>query len=259
MDILVINLQSATERMTFMAAQLQRLGLAYERLDAISASDSAAQSRAPYWERWERPLKATEKACLLSHIAAWERIIATGRPTLVLEDDAMLSRRVPEVLAALENIQNAQHVTLEVRGRRKLVAKRASALVPGLVIRRLYQDRSGAAAYVLWPDGARYLLEDTRQTPGLADAVLCRAYGMTSYQVEPACALQLDRCASHGIATPFAPVSSIDAGAAVDRKPGPRFRARRIAAQLRMGLRALGQLGRADRREIDLKPDDFQP
>ncbi len=257
MEVLIINLARSTERMNFQRSQMAALGLACRRVEAVTA-DKAAQARPKsYWERWERPMRPAERACLLSHVAAWERVAETGRPALILEDDAVLSRRVPAVLAALEAMPGLDHVTLEVRKRRKLLGRAARPVVPGVVLRQLYQDRSGAAAYVLSPLGAAKLLARAERGGALADALICRSYELESWQVEPACAVQLDRCPAYGIPAPIATASTIDGAGKTARSAGAGYRLRRILAQLRMGGRQLSRAFVAERREVTLDPDDF--
>lgn len=91
----------------------------------------------------------------------------------------------------------------------------------------------------------------------LADAMICQAHDLTSFQVEPACAVQLDRAAAYGIAVAAATKSQIDAGARAPQTRSLRFRMRRIMAQLRMGLRAIRHGTHARRRQIRLEPGDF--
>lgn len=258
MDVLIINLARSADRLAFQRRQMAVLGLPFERIEAVPAEAVGAARPEAYWQGWERPLRPAERACLLSHVAAWERVAANGRPALVLEDDAVLSRRVPSLLDALGAIDGLDHVTLEVRGRRKLLGRRRRRIGAGLGLVRLWQDRTGAAAYVLWPSGAAKLLARAAREAALADALICKAYELSSWQVEPACAIQIDRCTHYGVHPPIETGSTIDAA-------GPRPRAaasagqrrRRIAAQLRMGLRQIAALGRATRREPTFDPLDF--
>ncbi len=253
----VINLGSSTQRLAFQDMQLRRLGIDFDRIEAVTAEAASALRPAAYWQSWERPLRPAERACLLSHVAAWERIAETGRPALVLEDDAVLSRRVPALLEALETMPGIDHVTLEVRKRRKLLGRAARPVGPGIVLRRLLQDRTGAAAYVLWPSGAEKLLARAGREAALADAMICRAHDLSSWQAEPAQALQLDICARYGVAPPIETRSTID-GAGADRPTaGAAQKRRRILSQLRMGWRQISHLGRATRREVALDPADF--
>ncbi len=255
MEVLVINLARSIERMEFQRRQLAALGFGFRRLEAVTAEAAGGLRPESYWQGWERPLRPAERACLLSHVAAWERIAAAGRPALVLEDDAVLSRRVPALLSALETAPGLDHVTLEVRGRKKLLGHTARPVAAGLRLVRLWQDRTGAAAYVLWPSGAAKLLARAGREAALADAMICRAHDLSSWQVEPACAIQLDRCGRYGVTEPLETRSTIDGDS---RPPGtPAQRLRRIASQVRMGWRQLSLLGRATRREVALDPADF--
>lgn len=256
-DCLVINLARSTARMDFQRGQMAALGLGWRRIEAVTADEAAQARPETYWQRWERPMRPAERACLLSHVAAWERIAETGRPALILEDDAVLSRRVPAILMALEAMPEIDHVSLEVRKRRKLLGRTARPVVHGVVLRRLYQDRSGAAAYVLWPAGAAKLLVRAERGGALADALICKSYELESWQVEPASAIQLDRCEAYGIAAPIATTSTIDGAGKAACPAGAGYRLRRIAAQLRMGWRQLSLAFVAGRREVALDPGDF--
>ena len=249
MRVLIINLATATTRMAFQAVQMAALGLDWERLEAATPETLPAPPDDPHWRRWERPMRAVEIAVFVSHCMAWERVRAADTPHLIIEDDALLAAEVPMFLQDIEGEAGLDHVTLEVRSRKKLAGRRCR----NLPMRRLYQDRTGAAAYVLWPSGAGKLLSRAAARPGLADAVICAAYEMNSWQADPALAVQLDQCAVYGVAQPISTQSSIGS------EPSPPgrgvHRVRRIAAQLRMGFRHLSKIAVADRRRISLSPN----
>ena len=234
--------------MAFQRTQMEALGLDWERLEAVSTDDLLEPISDPCWQRWERPMKATEIACLLSHRAAWERVQQADSPHLILEDDALLADETRSFLGKLDLESGIDHVSLEVRGRRKLVGVR----YPTLPMRRLYQDRTGAAAYVLWPSGARHLCTRADRRAGLADAIICGSYALRSWQADPALAVQLDQCDEYGFKAPVRSRSSIAPGVAPQRTAAHVFR--RVSAQLRMGLRHLSLYAVADRCWIPLSP-----
>ncbi len=253
MRAFVINLDRAADRLAFQMAQLDRLGIPWDRFPAITPATLSPPSDHPQWQRWQRPLSSAEKAASASHRAVWE-IIAQGTvPALVLEDDALLMPGVPALLPGLEAATGLDHVTLETRGRAKLIGQPH----PGLPLVRLWQDYTGAAAYVLWPSGARKLIARADRSAGIADAIICAAYDMASWQADPALAIQIDQCATHGIAAPIPVSTSIGR---IDRsiydgltRPAYRaFRRRRIAAQVRMGVRRMAHLFTASRRVVPL-------
>ena len=244
--VLIINLATATTRMAFQITQMSALGLAWERVEAATPETLHAPPDDPRWWRWERPMKATEIAALVSHTATWERVRAANVPHLIIEDDALLASDTPAFLRKIEHEAGLDHITLEVRNRKKLVGRRH----PNLPMRRLYQDRTGAAAYVLWPPGARKLLSHAAARPGLADAVIATTYEMNSWQADPALAVQIDLCAAYGMAQPIATESSIDPDLPPPRR-GSHL-AYRIAAQIRQGFRHLSKSVVAERRQIAL-------
>lgn len=248
MRVLVINIAAATDRMAFIAAQLETLGLGHERIEAVTPETLTPGPDDPIWSRWERPLRDTEKAACASHIRAWSRVRDLDRPCLILEDDAILSRAVPDLLQALDGAgSDIEHVSLETRGRKKLVARKRHPVLP---IRRMYLDRTGAAAYVLYPAGARRLLARASVRRGLADAMIATTYALRSWQADPALAVQRDMAGHYRLGTDGPQPSQIDAVA----KPEQRalgFTLRRVAAQLRMGLRQ----GRPGSVRRDIAPD----
>ena len=257
MQALVLNLATSTDRMAFQRRQLDRLGLSYLRIEAATPQTLDPPEGDPVWQRWQRPMSDVEKAILVSHRLAWHRVVEADAPHLILEDDAWLSGRATDLLARLGPMTGLDHVSLETRGRTKIIGRAPHPDCPG--IRRLYQDRTGAAAYVVWPSGANKLLARSSREAGIADAVICAAYEMSSWQAVPALAIQLDQADHYGVSSPLITQSSILS------KPKPvretralTFRARRIKAQLRMGLRMLGALPHADRVEVapaDLSAD----
>ncbi|QXT40396.1 glycosyltransferase family 25 protein [Gymnodinialimonas ceratoperidinii] len=252
MKALVINLASEAPRMAFMAGQLTRLGIAFERVDAITPDRLSPPSDHAYWQRGERPLRTTEMAALASHRIAWERVVAEDAPLLICEDDAVLHRDAPAFLRAVEGLPEAELVSLETRGRAKLIARAPHPQAP---MHRLWQDRSGAAAYVLRPAGARRLLDRAAQAPGLADGILCAAYEVTAWQAVPALAVQLDHCAALGLTPPIETESSIDREARPKAAKSAGQKLRRVRGQLRMGLRQLRRLPGAERRVVPFATD----
>ncbi|MSO70546.1 MAG: glycosyltransferase family 25 protein [Alphaproteobacteria bacterium] len=254
MQVLLLNRARDTARLAFQQRQLAALGLSFRRIEAVTPESLTLARDDPYWTGWERPLSDVEKSILATHCHAWAEVAALGAPALILEDDAWLSVRAPDFLAAVARMDGIDHVTLETRGRKKLIA---AAPDPRLPLRRLYQDRTGAAAYVLFPRGAQKLLARSARAPGLADAIICAAYELASFQADPALAIQLDQAGRYGRNPPLgegsthAPVTR--AGAGGTRQLG--YRLSRIMAQLRMGLRRIKCYGRAVRREVELAPD----
>lgn len=263
MRILIINLEQEKQRLEFQTAQMKHLGLDFERLAALTVNDISEPELTWRASQWERPMRKTEVACLYSHRLAWQKVAQGNEPVLILEDDALLSSKTPKILAGLERQNLANHVTLEIRGRKKLLGQKTVKLTNGTVLSRLYQDRTGAGAYVIWPDAASILLKTSDKAAGLADAIIAGTYEISSWQVEPAAAMQLDQCDHYGIESPLLTHSTI--GVSSSDKPAAanfflllNFKRRRLVSQLRMGLRQLFNVTRARRRFVTIAIEDYQ-
>ncbi len=257
---IVINLANRADRMELMADQLDKLSLSFVRLEATKPEETKSAMNEAYWESWERPLRLAERACLLSHRSAWEIIAEQLDQVLVLEDDALLTKYVPEILDGISNWDFIDHLSLETRSRKKLLARFPIDQVktPPKVhkIFELYQDRSGAAAYVLSPSGARKLLANSLLSAGLADAVICRCNQLLSFQVDPAAAIQIDQAVRYGVNPPIQTRSAIATiGSSEGLNKTFSHRRRRICSQVTMGLKRLRHYG-AIRREVSFCSND---
>jgi glycosyl transferase family 25 len=194
----------------------------------------------------------------------WQQIADSQEPALVLEDDAILAHSTPELLIALGQLKDVDHVSLETRQRQKLLARRFKPM-EGLDARLhlLMQDRTGAAAYVLWPAGARLLLAKfEQQGMGLADAFISSTYALKSWQTVPAFAIQADVASAYGVSCPIAPHSLI----AREKVPSPPTRSglhdlqlkwRRLRGQLRLAVRYLSCFWRARRQFVGIDAAQF--
>ena len=119
MDILIISLFNAKERRAFQQEQLDSLKLNFEFLDATSTSDIIKTTYKQHYRDWQRTLKETEVACYYSHRHAWDRVIQSNRPALILEDDALLSKYTSTLLKSLSIKKNIDLINFENRGRKK--------------------------------------------------------------------------------------------------------------------------------------------
>lgn len=250
MRIVLINMADQTRRLAFQQRQLGHLRLSFERFEAITPETLPPYYQAIDRTRWERTVTLAEMACLASHRTVWSTVAEGTDPVLVLEDDIVLAGALPDVLSDLEQRSDIEHLTFEVRRRKKLIAAEPAFTSGGIAMHRLWLDRSGAAGYVLWPAGARRLLAHSEGRPHLADGVICSCPDLLSYQAVPALALQADRCAVYGIPAP------IDTSSSLVRPRGRKARKtggqlmRRVAAQARSGARFGKMLGGAQRLHV---------
>ena len=259
MDILLINVESAKERLAFQDKQLSALGLPYQRLNAITIDEITPEIINKHYYDWQRPLRKTELACYFSHREAWKTIKNNNRPALILEDDALLSTELPEILEKLSKIENADLVTLEVRSRKKYVGKKPTPLTQKTQLVRLYQDKTGAAAYVLWPKGVDKLMQHEKNKGiALADAFMYSCKKLRLFQIEPAAALQLDQCENYGLN--LSDKKNLSKSTVSSKNKISRekiFFCKRFAAQINLGIRNIYLSFKSERRMIKTNSNDF--
>jgi glycosyl transferase, family 25 len=258
-DILVISLPNAKERRDFQQNQLSKLGLEFEFLDATSIHDLNEATYKQHYQDWQRPLKNTEVACYYSHRRAWDRVIQFNKPVLILEDDALLSKCVPELLKDFADKENTDLINLENRARKKFVSRSGESIACNSKLLRLYQDRTGAAGYILWPSGAKKLIQcEEKKGIALADAHITACNNLIAYQVEPSPIVQLDHCEYYDIKNPISNNAS-DSSVSSHNNPkgGVFFWLRRIYSQVKLGIRQLFLVTFSTRRYIKIDKKGF--
>lgn len=107
----LINLDRSAERLEHMTAQLNNIGLAFERIRAVDgmelrlnvddADDLCIDFE--YWRKYHhRDMLASEIGCYLSHLCALKKFRASpNKFALILEDDAELSADIIEILRSI--------------------------------------------------------------------------------------------------------------------------------------------------------------
>jgi len=259
MTILIISLTEAKQRREFQRQQLSGLNLSFKFLDAISVNDIGETVYKQNYQDWQRPLKNTEVACYFSHQQAWKEVIQSNKPALILEDDALLSKCVPELLSNLLNKEGVDLINFENRGRKKFVSRSAENIVCNSKLLRLYLDTTGAAGYLLWPSGAKKLLEcEANKGLALADAQIYNCRSLRSFQVEPSPIIQLDMARHYGIKYKFdkkLSKSSVSSNTRLNKDL--LFKFKRIWAQLKLGLYQTKIGFYSKKRMINLVPEQF--
>jgi glycosyl transferase, family 25 len=168
MRVYLINLERRKDRLAAMQGQAAGLGLELDLVTALDAgtADPASVNR---WFAMGGPLgeiPAGDKACLLSHRAAWERFAASGEAHAVfLEDDVRLSQVAGPMLTTDSWIAaDAEVVKLEhygPPGQRVLLAD-LHAVGEDFKIGRMLSRHTGGAAYILSRNAAQLLLAEQR-------------------------------------------------------------------------------------------------
>jgi glycosyl transferase family 25 len=196
-----INLAKAVARRDFMEAQFHRLGLAAERVDAVPTADidpallaRASDPRHYFW------LTPGELGCNLSHLEALSRFQQTGAPYgLVFEDDAVISGRLPELLAALPTLAlPVDLVKIETFNIPIWLEPAPIGRIGAFALRRARGWSAGAAGYIVSQRGAaRILARDDLHRMVIDEAFFnpFRPLGrrLAVYYTEPALVIQEDR------------------------------------------------------------------
>lgn len=261
-DIYLINVRTATERREFQEKQLKQLDLNYTLIEAVTTDDISEDLYQKHYYDWQRPMRVTEVACYYSHRKAWEIIKQNKRPALILEDDVLLSKETPSTLKKIEQVplSNIELIVLENRNRKKWVQKHKETIDDKNALVQLVQDRTGAAAYILWPDGAQKILEHAEKSGiSLADAHIFSCPSLKKYQLEPAAAVQLDCCSAYGIEKNTQQYSASISSVGAQKKP-PReliFYFKRATAQLWLGIQAIWFFFLYEKRNIAINKEDF--
>lgn len=160
-QILVISLERSIDRRMQVEQEMQKISLPWSFLDAI---DGSKLTKAPVEYKSNKvkrlqgyELTPNEIGCYLSHKKAWQRCIESGIPTLVLEDDFVLSINFQDILMATLG-EMAQYGFIRLQGLYEVPCQETLKL-PGVRLVKNQGDAVGATAYILRPDIAGELVK----------------------------------------------------------------------------------------------------
>lgn len=105
MRVFLINMAESVDRLRFMDTQLQRLGIQYDRVQAINGRRMDGKELRRTVSRFHslcamgRRLNLGEIGCALSHCSIYRRMMKESIPcALVLEDDVVIDERINDVI-----------------------------------------------------------------------------------------------------------------------------------------------------------------
>jgi glycosyl transferase, family 25 len=207
MQIFYINLARRTDRRFYMEAQLERLGLAATRIEAVTTAELTEKELRSYCNparggAWNTP---PGLASCKSHLFAMARLIASGQPhALVLEDDAVISSRLPRFLAAYDAASPATDLLhLETFGLSMRLARNTISRLEGVAIHRLWSEALGTAGYIISQRAALRAVQSHQLRVYPTDNALLDPYGCLSglvlAQADPALIIQADHVPGHSV------------------------------------------------------------
>lgn len=157
--IYCISLERCPDRWAFMQDQAARLGVEITRAPAVDARDPAQAQALREVDR-SGALGAMGKgtlACSLSHARVWAQITA---PSIVLEDDAILSEDFADLASAVLAQERYDLVKLEAHSSTEagIIVGRPEPLTARRALRRCHHLATGSAGYAITPAGAQRAL-----------------------------------------------------------------------------------------------------
>lgn len=167
LPVVFINLSKDVERRERMTAQAEQMGLQASRLPAVWWAELPEAEQKRYFNsaqshgRYFKPLGNGEKGCYCSHLKAWQQLLDSDAPAMVVfEDDVRLLPELPQALsaiAALTDVTRWDMIKLYGREQEKIASQ--ATLVEGSLNLISYQRiPSFAAAYVISREGAKKML-----------------------------------------------------------------------------------------------------
>lgn len=168
LPIFVINLDRRPDRRDFMAAQLDALGLPWERVSAhdMADVDEARLRREVALEGHVIGMGRGSQCCALTNFDIYRQIAAGDAPAaLILQDDVVLSPNIAPFLRGLDWLPpGIGLVQFEKYGRRTSRRLLGPALgmmpVPGHSLHRLHSRTAGAACYLVTREAVALILRE---------------------------------------------------------------------------------------------------
>jgi GR25 family glycosyltransferase involved in LPS biosynthesis len=199
MLVYYINLAGRTDRRAFMEGQFARLGLTATRIEAVTPDDLVGPEFAFEAKRWGR-LAPRQLCCGLSHVRASKAMLADDSDVgIILEDDVLLSLRLPAFMNAFENLSpKLDLLRIETTFERMRLLPSRHAEIEGIGLFKAYSWASGAGGYLVSRNAAEQIARSREFWKRPADQVLCNPYEplprrLRLLQLNPGLAVQMDR------------------------------------------------------------------
>ena len=261
MNIFIINLESDRDRKEFMQKQLDYLQLNYDFIKASTPKD-IKEFYLSVKNSWQRLLKETEVACLHSHYRVWKKVINIDKPALILEDDVLISNKLKEIINYCKDLKNIDYINLESTGRKKYLNLKSVISIPNIEykIYKMYIDRSGTGGYIIYPSGARKLVNKFKLNKLAPADAFMKESNLNMFQIYPIALIQQCQANIYNLDTPFETESNIFT------KPSVKYdsfgiymklKINRLKAQLNQGVKLLKYFYRSKKVSIPIIKEDF--
>lgn len=197
----VISLNTAIERRKHIIHEFGKQDITFEFFDAITTHQLDEVSKQLGLLLFEsRRLSAIEKACFLSHISLWQKMIDNNLEYIaIFEDDIYLGKNADNFLIndqwILNNLIHMDIIKLETSLEKTHCSKK-EINYRERSFSRLKNWHTGAAAYIISNKGAKILLQHIRSLNSedfiaLDHMIFDKLLSQTSvYQISPALSIQ---------------------------------------------------------------------
>ena len=189
MKIFLINLDTAKTHLRYQEKQMERLGLDFERRRATPINEIEQEFIQDFHKKWKwvHNLLDFEISIFYNHIQLWKKIIASGKPALILEDDVFLCPDIKEVLSHIEAGGFQGYINLEQSLFKRYVSANSQTLgYKDYHLIQSYKDKTGSAGYIIDPQAASILLETSQKFFLPSDTFIQSPFvKMKKYIIEP--------------------------------------------------------------------------
>ncbi len=164
-NVMVINLDSSTDRWESMTKQCEPLGITPERVSAVRGSLLSEKEKSDVYQlsanlsKYDKILNDGEIGCYMSHIRCWEQIVEQELDfALVLEDDAILTDNIIKYVEKLApSCADWDYIKLS-HGSKVKSAVDSMDLGDGLTLRKELKLPSTTTGQLISLSGAKKLL-----------------------------------------------------------------------------------------------------
>ena len=166
LPVLYINLEKDQERRQRMEKQLFQLQIPAQRMPAVwwkevPPTEQARHHKSGLTQRqYFKPMGNGEKGCYCSHLQAWQRLLDSDAPAMVIfEDDVRLLPQLPQILDKVADLPPNKWDLIKLYGREKeKIASRLPLEVGDFALITYRRVPSFAAGYVISRAGAEKML-----------------------------------------------------------------------------------------------------
>lgn len=160
MHTFIINLDSSTERRATIAKQCETAGIPYQFIPAVNGKQLSQKEISQHTRSVNYAFKPGEIGCALSHLKIYQKIVNENiAQALILEDDALLTEQLPEVLSSpAMQLPVDKPVVVLLSQVNKFVNKVVAPITPTTGLYPVYSATT-SHAYVINLEAARRLLK----------------------------------------------------------------------------------------------------